>query len=362
MKNFFKGLSFSQLFAGALAAVTSFLLSSKIGLAGSVIAVVVSSLVSATSSQVYKNILEESGKKLLKKKKRKFHNTTVDELDKENTQDLPAVDDKTTVLDAATDENKPRSVKSTPIIETEHGEKSSTPGAHESDETTVLDKTSTLDKTSVLNQTTALDKTAVLNAGKNGQNAAHGSTKPTQHAAGVKGLKGAKNGKLSALDRARKAKRMGIIVAVASSLVAVGITAALVLMFTGGKGTDTVVRDAITPTQTPTQTVTPQVNESDLNKSDQKTEPTQKPTHDTKPTPEPSSSPSPSSSSSAKPTPEPSSSPSPTDTKSPSPAPTPTETPSPAPTADGGQTESNNSGANGADQATPNADHMKRTK
>lgn len=64
MKNFFKGLSFSQLFAGALAAITSFLLSSKIGIAGSVIGVAVASIVSTAASQIYKNVIDASSKKL----------------------------------------------------------------------------------------------------------------------------------------------------------------------------------------------------------------------------------------------------------------------------------------------------------
>ena len=59
MKNFFKGISFfSSICAGALAAVTSFLLSAKIGIAGSVIGVAAGSVVSAVATQVYKNVFE----------------------------------------------------------------------------------------------------------------------------------------------------------------------------------------------------------------------------------------------------------------------------------------------------------------
>ena len=64
MKNFFKGISVPQLVAGALAAVTSFLLSARIGIAGSVIGVAVGSIVSAVSSQLYQNILKASSEKL----------------------------------------------------------------------------------------------------------------------------------------------------------------------------------------------------------------------------------------------------------------------------------------------------------
>lgn len=60
MKGFFKDLSFAQLAAGALAAGTSFLLSSQIGIAGSLIGVVVGSVVSAVSTQVYKKAIASS--------------------------------------------------------------------------------------------------------------------------------------------------------------------------------------------------------------------------------------------------------------------------------------------------------------
>ena len=64
MKEFFKGLSWVQLVAGAGAAVTSFLLSAHIGISGSLIGAAVASVVSATASQVYKNVLNTSTKKL----------------------------------------------------------------------------------------------------------------------------------------------------------------------------------------------------------------------------------------------------------------------------------------------------------
>ena len=53
-----EGLSVPQVAAGALAAVTSMLLSSKIGIAGSVIGVAVGSVVSTVASQVYKQFLQ----------------------------------------------------------------------------------------------------------------------------------------------------------------------------------------------------------------------------------------------------------------------------------------------------------------
>lgn len=66
MKNFFKGISFTQVLAGSLAAVTSFLLASKIGIAGSVIGVAIGSIVSAVASQLYQNVIRVSSKKIAK--------------------------------------------------------------------------------------------------------------------------------------------------------------------------------------------------------------------------------------------------------------------------------------------------------
>ena len=56
IKGLFEGLSVSQVTAGALAAVTSMLLSAQIGIAGSVIGVAVGSVVSTVSSQLYKKL------------------------------------------------------------------------------------------------------------------------------------------------------------------------------------------------------------------------------------------------------------------------------------------------------------------
>lgn len=63
-ESLFEGLSLSQIIAGALAAVTSMLLASQIGIAGSVIGVAVGSIVSAVASQLYKKFLSASADKI----------------------------------------------------------------------------------------------------------------------------------------------------------------------------------------------------------------------------------------------------------------------------------------------------------
>lgn len=59
-------LSLSQVVAGALAAVTSVALSSKIGIAGSLIGVAVASVVSTVASQLYRGMLRRGSDKLRK--------------------------------------------------------------------------------------------------------------------------------------------------------------------------------------------------------------------------------------------------------------------------------------------------------
>ena len=59
-----EGLSMSQVVATALAAVTSMLLSSQIGIAGSIIGVAAASVVSTVAAQVYRGVLSRSADKL----------------------------------------------------------------------------------------------------------------------------------------------------------------------------------------------------------------------------------------------------------------------------------------------------------
>lgn len=60
MKNFFGNIKWSQILAGALAAVTSFLFMNKIGIAGSVIGAAVASIVTALATQIYQDVLKAS--------------------------------------------------------------------------------------------------------------------------------------------------------------------------------------------------------------------------------------------------------------------------------------------------------------
>lgn len=171
MKNFLKGLSFSQLLAGALAAVTSFLLSSKIGIAGSVIGVAVASIVSTSASQIYQNVIDASSKKL---------------------------------QDAAAQQLG------------EQADGASSDGA----------------------RTDAPADPASKEERRKGRVAA-------SDAADASGTPASGKPQLTGHD-----KRVAIVVALVSGLIAVAVTAGVILALTGGRGTDSVVHDIVSPSVT----------------------------------------------------------------------------------------------------------------
>ena len=94
MKKFFEGLSLSSIVAGTLAAVTSFLLASKIGIAGSVIGAAASYVVSTVAANIYKNVLISSSEKL-----QAVGGGSSDDAEQDDT--AKADDDKTSAHDAA---------------------------------------------------------------------------------------------------------------------------------------------------------------------------------------------------------------------------------------------------------------------
>ena len=183
MKNFFKGLSFSQLFAGALAAITSFLLSSKIGIAGSVIGVAVASIVSTAASQIYKNVIDASSKKLQDAA--------------QNQLGLAPADEHTGDTADGTDDAGERT-----------------------------DSTQRIP--------TVRDDTGGARIGRP-VSSSHASS---AHASGAQ------------VPMSARHKRVAIIVAVVSALVAVGATAGIIRALTDGQGPDSVVRDIVHPTET----------------------------------------------------------------------------------------------------------------
>lgn len=217
MKNFFKGISFSSIFAGALAAVTSFLLSAKIGIAGSVIGVAAGSIVSAVATQVYKNVLKASGEKLQ-------NAVPFVANDKDGTDGAgKSGDDATTVIAPAESE----------------GEQTKTLSAEESDETTVMTSVDG-DTTAAMPATSGRVISSAQAGGRESNILPDNAGGSIQHA-----------GRRASFDAWLHGKRAPIVIAIVSALIGVAVSAGLILAFTGGHGTDTVVRDMVNSKQTP---------------------------------------------------------------------------------------------------------------
>lgn len=223
IKGLFEGLSISQVTAGALAAVTSMLLSAQIGIAGSVIGVAVGSVVSTVSSQLYKKFLAGSAEKL-----RGFASSDNEE---ENAATNTAAAQsfahaQTTVM---------------PI----------TRAPFEGAETTTLPSVGTatraFNEAAVPSANSA--ETSVLSAGQivgadahdmRGSQAAQGTQSNTPRINSAAGHTGNASHATGVVEiEAQKQKTMQrrvLAVSVASSLAAILLFAGLVLMFTGGEG------------------------------------------------------------------------------------------------------------------------------
>ena len=228
IKGLFEGLSVSQVTAGALAAVTSMLLSAQIGIAGSVIGVAVGSVVSTVSSQLYKKFLAGSAEKL-----RGFASS--DNAEGNAATNAAAAQSfahaQTTVM---------------PI----------TRAPFESAETTTLPSvgaaTRAFNEAAVPSTNSA--ETSVLSAGQivgadahdmRGSQAAQGAQSNTPRINSAAGHTGNASHATSVVEiEAQKQKTMQrrvLAVSVASSLAAILLFAGLVLMFTGGEGIGTKV-------------------------------------------------------------------------------------------------------------------------
>lgn len=200
VRNFFKGLSVTQLSAGALAAVTSFLLSAKIGIAGSVIGVAVGSIVSAVASQIYQNVLKASSEKL--QNAVPFHATDgadgADGADGLEGETAVSADDATTRLDAIAESS------AEPVAATQ---------------TMPVTGRVVRGSASVSRRDGVSSGAAEVGRNRSGVNRQRGTA------------------------ASAKAKRVAILVAIGSALVAVAVTAGIILAVTQGQGTDSVVRD-----------------------------------------------------------------------------------------------------------------------
>lgn len=235
MENFFKGISFSSICAGALAAVTSFLLSAKIGIAGSVIGVAAGSVVSAVATQVYKNVLKASGEKL--------QQAVPLPSSSDEASDEPAADE-TQVLGSSAKGDETRITGSSPVA---------------SDATMVLSADTVAiapsglprvissgqedeDATRTLGDIAGAGKTPVVQDGQRGVGSASIANGKSA-ARSARGVQVQHAGRRS--SNWLHSKYAPAIIAFVSALVGVGVSAGLILAFTGGQGTDTVVRNVV---------------------------------------------------------------------------------------------------------------------
>ena len=236
IKGLFEGLSVSQVTAGALAAVTSMLLSAQIGIAGSVIGVAVGSVVSTVSSQLYKKFLAGSAEKL-----RGFASS-------DNEEENAAVN---AVAAQSAIQNATQSFA--------HAQTTVMPITRvpfESAETTTLPSVGTatraFNEVAVPSANSA--ETSVLSAGQivgadahdmRGSQAAQGTQSNTPRINSAAGHTGNASHATGVVEiEAQKQKTMQrrvLAVSVASSLAAILLFAGLVLMFTGGEGIGTKV-------------------------------------------------------------------------------------------------------------------------
>lgn len=232
IKGLFEGLSVSQVTAGALAAVTSMLLSAQIGIAGSVIGVAVGSVVSTVSSQLYKKFLAGSAEKL-----RGFASS-------DNAEENAATN--ATAAQSATQSFAHAQTTVMPV----------TRAPFESAETTTLPSVGTatraFNEAAVPSANSA--ETSVLSAGQivgadahdmRGSQAAQGAQSNTPRINSAAGHTGNASHATGVVEiEAQKQKTMQrrvLAVSVASSLAAILLFAGLVLMFTDGEGIGTKV-------------------------------------------------------------------------------------------------------------------------
>lgn len=248
MKNFFKGISFTQVLAGSLAAVTSFLLASKIGIAGSVIGVAIGSIVSAVASQLYQNVIHASSRKLAEANPKNLNNSDAagyandSKQYKDNVQTLNMhpvynVEVRNAGYKVAGDDARM-------AYSRQNGEVNS--GRTISSEA----------KDPELENTRLLELSALREQREEDMELSEGDL--SQPVPLSEAIRDSKYANASNLDRRKNSYAATIAIAVISALVAVVATAGIVLLFTQGRGTDNIQPQQIQ--QKPKNQVNPQQN------------------------------------------------------------------------------------------------------
>lgn len=254
MKNFFKGISFTQVLAGSLAAVTSFLLASKIGIAGSVIGVAIGSIVSAVASQLYQNVIHASSRKLAEANPKNLNNS-----------------DPAATSDAAYYANESKQYKDNvqtlnmhPVYNVEvrnagykvAGDDARMAYSRQNSEVNSGRTISSEAKDPELENTRLLELSALREQREEDMELSEGEF--SQPVPLSKAIRDSNYANESNLNRPKNSYAATIAIAVISALVAVVVTAGIVLLFTQGKGTDNIQPQQIQ--QKPKNQVNPQQN------------------------------------------------------------------------------------------------------
>lgn len=245
MKNFFKGISFTQVLAGSLAAVTAFLLSSKIGIAGSVIGVAIGSIVSAVASQLYQNVIHASSKKIQSSSALKSDSRRYGEDDTKvvnNARFIALEDDmpkEYEVYNNMTDSSKEKQARRV-VAMASNANNANFAGDSSRDVDSSSSQNAKSGESQALNaESTSVMELSSLRKLKEEDNALSEGDEDS-----ILTLNDAKRelgGRSDYANSEAKYKKLTIVIAILSALAAVLLTAGIVLLFTQGKGTDNLV-------------------------------------------------------------------------------------------------------------------------
>lgn len=245
MKNFFKGISFTQVLAGSLAAVTAFLLSSKIGIAGSVIGVAIGSIVSAVASQLYQNVIHASSKKIQSSSALKSGSSRYEEDDTKvvnNARFIALEDDmpkEYEVYNNMIDSSKEKQARRV-VAMASNANVANVAGNSLRDVDSLSSQNAKSGESQALNaESTSVMELSSLRKLKEEDNAL--SEGDEDSILTLNDAKRALGGRSDYANSEAKYKKLTIVIAILSALAAVLLTAGIVLLFTQGKGTDNLV-------------------------------------------------------------------------------------------------------------------------
>lgn len=245
MKNFFKGISFTQVLAGSLAAVTAFLLSSKIGIAGSVIGVAIGSIVSAVASQLYQNVIHASSKKIQSSSALKSGSSRYEEDDTKvvnNARFIALEDDmpkEYEVYNNMIDSSKEKQARRV-VAMASNANNANAAGDSSLDGDSSNTQSAKSGESQALNaESTSVMELSSLRKLKEEDNAL--SEGDSDSLLTLTDAKRALGSRSDYENSEAKYKKLTIVIAILSALAAVLLTAGIVLLFTQGKGTDNLV-------------------------------------------------------------------------------------------------------------------------